>query len=1028
MNKKSVFIIMMFFVGMLVLAGSVTAAIKVSPLHSSSDADEQWTPLGYGFLGQDYANPEHWAHDVVPTGLQKAKIDRVPGPIINGVVDINQIFVAQGNDDDPGSGKLKDKSGPIQYPPCTLTITTGADVNSQLVLLGYYRADHGTLQMDDGIMDVNTHVFVGYEGRGDLIMNGGTLNVYGNFSIAFQGGTGRVQLNGGTLHLQQFTYENPYKDLNAWLITDPNTLPHVGKATMDISGGKIVQDSNATNGPGISSIYWQMANEGKLTAYNGLGSVLIAYDPCTFQTTVTGQKMLWAYGNISVTSSSLMDNDATFGLDKMFDVNGTDAAIFLSSGSPGTVYNVDWKTAAPVTVTSFEMVANRDDVNNLNHRAVSHFTVKAKGVGSSTYNLTLVDKDVIYPAGSDVYDLAVNLGTPVTAQEFSAEFTGADVNGPRINKLNAIGTRSVEQLWNLNGDITIIGNSPVINDPLQPGLYDLGNMFESGSRDAGSTIFTNGSGAGYVYSVEFGTVPETIYSVKLVTERDAATFSRATTHFKLMSKSLGSASWDAIPLYDGNIDYAGGDVNTLVITLPTPVTAQQFRAEFTGGNDANGVRIRELNAIGVKKGQQLWEPEDIAIGDHSATDWFAGFYNIENAFQKEGIVPDSNYISAVFWDSIPGSTAGSVDYVEWKTRSKVQVTSFQLVATHDPYVSTPTPHYGRAMNNFKLWTKSSGSSAFDVLVYDSTTNIAPPYGGTPDGNTLNLYVTLATPITAREFRAEFTRNGGGLAGGVRVGELNAFGYKLATVGNLNSDDIVDFKDFVAFSKDWHFDNSGATQPTTVLDNFESGIGNWTNWQSHTSSQNYNFLSENTSIIHGGTKSLMWQYWLDTGPVLGDDDSGCVFTAGTPIDINNFGKFRVWLYRQAGNSNENYIAVKFYSPGLVTDSRILAAAFILSANGSTKTPSSLWSEWVVDLRNDLVFQNPTIKGIDDLSKVGSIVLEVCNRLNFSGDQGTIYVDDMTLTGRCAGPAADLNGDCKVDLNDLNTFCDNWLAGL
>jgi hypothetical protein len=172
--------------------------------------------------------------------------------------------------------------------------------------------------------------------------------------------------------------------------------------------------------------------------------------------------------------------------------------------------------------------------------------------------------------------------------------------------------------------------------------------------------------------------------------------------------------------------------------------------------------------------------------------------------------------------------------------------------------------------------------------------------------------------------------------------------------------------------------------------------------------------------------MKWTYWLDLGPVLGDDDSGLVFTAATPIDIKNFGKFRVWLYRQAGNSNENYLAVKFYYPGLVNDSRLQAAAFILSANGSTKTPSSLWSEWVVDFKTDLAFQNPTIKSIDDMSKVGSIVLEVCNRLNFQGGAGTIYVDDMVLTSRCTGPAADITGDCKVDLNDLAVFCDSWLT--
>jgi hypothetical protein len=560
-------------------------------------------------------------------------------------------------------------------------------------------------------------------------------------------------------------------------------------------------------------------------------------------------------------------------------------------------------------------------------------------------------------------------------------------------------------------------------------VYAVANMFENRRIDNMSTIFTNGTGASYVYNVVFRpiTVGE-VHSFEFVAEKDAGSTKRAVTHFKLKAKSVGSNTYDKT-LYDADVspsDYnSSNNIYRLNVTLAPVnyVTAQEFRAEFTGGTDVNGVRVRELNALGVKTGiQQLWEPGNVVIGDRTQYQIYVQRYDIDNAFQKMGSLPDPCSDAAVFEDL----GANTVYYVEWKTRSNVTVDAFHLLATHDsPTVPPPGIAMGRAMKHFKLKAKSVGSTTYNLTLYDA--DVAIPYNAPYDANVLDLWVNLASPVTTSDFRAEFTGND---AYGVRINELDAIGtIQTALGGDMDSDNNVDFKDYAAFARNWRVDNSASTTLQT-LDNFESysSIPNatWANWLGQTSSS-YNALYLETTTVHGGSKALRWTYDLDPGIVVGDDRSGIVYTLSTPVDLKNFSKFRVWINRKSGNSLENYLGVRFYWAGTLHDSRVQAEAKVMSANGSTKTPAGTWSEWVVDLSKDLLFVNRTSTSNNDIYNVGSIVFYVCNELQFTGGPGTIYVDDVALTTKCTNSASDFNGDCKVDFKDLKVFADNWLKG-
>ncbi|MCE5187182.1 MAG: hypothetical protein LLF76_13760 [Planctomycetaceae bacterium] len=1003
-RKRFVYLSVAVMVSLLV---GRAAALKVAPFHYANDEDEQWKPLGGGPIGQDWSNPENWWHNVLPTSAQKAKVNRVPGPIIDSPVNIYQLFVSEGN------------LSAFEYSPCTLQVLDGANLQiGQVAILGYYPLDTGILQIDGGTVNIASHLFVGRMGKGKLVMNGGDLTVGGNFAVAFQGGDGRVELNGGTLHINQLTYEFAFTE------ADPNIpLPGgPGIAAIDLSGGSIVHSGTA-----VPAVYQQMIDAGKLTAYHGKGDVIVRFDAATQQTTVTGQKLLWNYSDINVSASSIVVDEGWSGLDRMFKASVTDpnATIFLDDPA-GAVYFVEWQTAGPVTVESIEMTAERDNESGVPPfgRAVRHFTLKARSAGSPTYDQVLYNGDITYT--TNVTELIYALPEAVTAQDFRAEFTGNDIRGVRIRRLNASGTRTVDQRWNFSDLTMTAGGSPVVVDPNQPGAFDLANMFENQRLDNLATIFMDGAGVDPVYTVVFRPVhPGDVRSIEFVAEHDNMDngYQRAVKHFKLKAKSIGSDIYDRV-LYDADIAVPyQNNVFRTTFDVPGGVIAYEYCAEFTG-NDALGVRVRELNAFGTDSDiEPVWNPDNVIIGNRTPFQVYNEFYDVDNMFQKSGEAIDPNFASTIFEDF----PADSVYYVEWKTKSRVCVNTVHLLATHDAVTDPITP-MKRAMKQFVLKAKSAGSTTYDLTLYSGA--VAVPYNAPYNPAVLDKWINLAVPVVASEFRAEFTGNDNL---GIRLGELDALGTILPNVaGDLNDSSDVDLDDFAVLAGNWALDNSG-TMPMQSLETFESyaSLPNtvWFNWDGQTSSY-YNKLYLETGIVKSGTKALKWTYDLDPGVVTGDDKSGLVYKLATPVDLRNYSKMRVWIYRDATNSLENYLGVKFMWSGTTDqphDSKTQAEAMILSANGSSKTPGGVWTEWVIDLKNDLVFRNRSTTGADDIYDVGSIIFYLNNRQEFRGGMGTLWLDEIRLEQDCVSPEADLNDDCKVDINDLAVLVGNWLVG-
>ncbi len=115
----------------------------------------------------------------------------------------------------------------------------------------------------------------------------------------------------------------------------------------------------------------------------------------------------------------------------------------FSDGLPqGSVHTLSWTTPQPVTVWGFNLFLDGDEpINPANplRRSVSHVTVWAGG------NI-IYSGDVIDPPDAWVA-LVVHFSSPVTAQQFHADFTQAaaqlpplganDYTGPRVIELDA---------------------------------------------------------------------------------------------------------------------------------------------------------------------------------------------------------------------------------------------------------------------------------------------------------------------------------------------------------------------------------------------------------------------------------------------------------------------------------------------------------------------------------------------------------------------------------------------------------------
>ena len=118
-----------------------------------------------------------------------------------------------------------------------------------------------------GAASFGQHLWIGFDPTADgmLIMNGGTVSVGQMFGLGWNGGTGRANINAGTLNLAQLSATDSIK----------------GASVLDVAGsGKVV-----INGDQQASVI-NYIGAGKITA-NGGPNVFYSYDPGANKTTIS---------------------------------------------------------------------------------------------------------------------------------------------------------------------------------------------------------------------------------------------------------------------------------------------------------------------------------------------------------------------------------------------------------------------------------------------------------------------------------------------------------------------------------------------------------------------------------------------------------------------------------------------------------------------------------------------------------------------------------------------------------------------
>jgi len=199
-------------------------------------ADANWDN---GSGDRRWDNATNWDPNVLPTASDKAAIRAsIPGPIIDSgtAAEAKQVVLS----DWSSSGDTLDITGG--------TLTTGS-----WFIIGYGAGNDGTFNVSGGNTTCKQNLHVGFTGTGHMNMTAGTVTVPNNtFGIATNGGSGHVQLDGGTISCKAFSMQTG--------------------ATMDIGGGTLIINGNAA-----STINTYISN-GWLTAYDGSGTLDVDYD------------------------------------------------------------------------------------------------------------------------------------------------------------------------------------------------------------------------------------------------------------------------------------------------------------------------------------------------------------------------------------------------------------------------------------------------------------------------------------------------------------------------------------------------------------------------------------------------------------------------------------------------------------------------------------------------------------------------------------------------------------------------------
>ena len=209
-----------------------------------------WTGSGGNNL---WSNPANWEFNEVPTGADEAYID-VPaaeapnGPVIRDGIDARAFGLACEVAGEP-----------------MMTMTGGTLEIRDWIWWGDGAGCHGTFYMSGGTITVVNEFELGWDGgEGTWIMTGGTVTAGELIIPTSSGAAGQLYLHGGT-----------FKVGSGGLKMTETGLIDIGKGVLVLEGD-------------LTTIVNDFIRAGQITAYGGVGTVLVTYGGITTRVSATG--------------------------------------------------------------------------------------------------------------------------------------------------------------------------------------------------------------------------------------------------------------------------------------------------------------------------------------------------------------------------------------------------------------------------------------------------------------------------------------------------------------------------------------------------------------------------------------------------------------------------------------------------------------------------------------------------------------------------------------------------------------------
>jgi hypothetical protein len=499
------------------------------------------------------------------------------------------------------------------------------------------------------------------------------------------------------------------------------------------------------------------------------------------------------HSGVIITAKSPAYDAGTFG---MLGGTGFGAAepndTIFSEAPVGTVQFVEFRTPAAAVINRIHLFARGD--NDTSVREFSKFTLKAKSIGSSTFDQTLYTWNPTVPfvqlhtTSWLVLDTAV---TSAPATDFRAEFVVVN-GGCRVMELDGFGslanapagitTQPTSQSAFLGASagfsVGVSGTAPITVEWQHEGTNVVTSdriTIVDGHDLAIANISADDAGTYRArVSNDFGPAvlsdPVTL-TVKTDTNAPVVVITSPASGLSTKSKvtisgtitddqSVASARWENNGVAGGAIALTSG-----AFTLPVTLLPGENRIKIIGVDAAGIQGSAEVSLTlppAVQSDDDLWDlSKGTVVTAHSDVfaEASAGLLGGEGTSLEPG--------DTIFSDNQPN---GFVHYYEWKTPGPVTVSSLRLFGSGDG----PSVNNGREFGSFVLKTKSPGSTTFDVTVLQFTPQ--HPYAFV-DAATQLVLETNFTAVTAQEFRGEFVQANLRTDGwnGPRIMELDAFG-------------------------------------------------------------------------------------------------------------------------------------------------------------------------------------------------------------------------------------------------------------